>query len=202
MSTDALFSKLEYPSLVGAASSESFDRESVRGYAAGYAAGARAAAADAELRAADAKSQVEEIAAEARASVLTALRALEAAAARTNAMRLPVIADADASLAAAALELAEAILGSELRDGEFSARAAIARALTVAANDEVLVVRMHPDDIAILGDAPASIASARLVGDQELERGDALVETPVGTIDARLQTAVDRARAILLGGVA
>jgi flagellar assembly protein FliH len=202
MSTEALFEKISYPRLAGEVSAASADQAATRGYAAGYAAGARAAAIDAELAMRETALRADELEAEAREALRIALRTLDAAALRADLMRRPVIAEADAALAASALELAEAILGSELNDHAGAARAAVARALSVAANDEVLVVRMNPADLELLGDLPIQLESARLVGDPQLSHGDVELETPVGTIDARLKTSVERARTILLGGEA
>jgi len=202
MSTEVLFEKMTYPRLAGETSIDSSEQATTRGYAAGYAAGARAAAADAELAAQQLASLDEARAFEARSSVLSALQALDSAAQRASLIARPVIADADAALAAAAIELAEALLGAELDNHESSARAALARALAVAPNDEVLVVRMNPADLELVGAETATLTSAKLVGDPELQRGDAVLETPVGTIDARLSTAIERARTILRGGAA
>jgi len=200
MSTDSFFEKIAYPSLTDSPAAESTDRASARGYAAGYAAGARAAATDAEQLVLQAREQQELFAVQARTSMASALAALNAASARANTLRQPTIAESDAALAAAALELAEAILGHELADGEASAKAAIARALAVAGNDEILVVRMNAEDLEVLETTPPALESVRLVADPELERGDAMIETAAGTIDARLKSSLDRARAILLGG--
>jgi flagellar assembly protein FliH len=191
---------MSYPRLAGEVEADGVDQASARGYAAGYAAGARAAAGDAEVEAAALSSTVREREIETAEAVRSALSALQSAATLAGAARRPVIEEADAALASAAIELAEAILGKELENHESSARAAVARALAVAATDEVLVVRMNPADIAILAGEADALTSARLVGDESLLRGDAVLETPVGTIDARLSATVERVRAILLGG--
>lgn len=201
MSADSLFERLSYPALGSVTPTDAYDRATARGFAAGYADGARQAAHEAAAEQARARAAAEQDAAAARAAVELALRALEAAAAQTVALARPVLADADAALAAAAVELAEIIIGTELDDHEGSARAAVTRALAAAGSDEVLTVRVHPLDLEVLGDAVDILGSARLVADPALDPGDAMAETPVGTIDARLGAAVDRARAIL-GGAA
>jgi flagellar assembly protein FliH len=60
-------------------------------------------------------------------------------------------------------------------------------------------VRLHPADLAALGDAVAA-SSVPLVADSRLARGDAEVDLPAGLVDARLVTALARARTALLGG--
>jgi flagellar assembly protein FliH len=200
MSTETLFAKVNYPRLAGEVASDGADQASARGFAAGYAAGARVAATDASVAAADRAAVADDLARASAASVRSALQALESSAVQANALRQPVIAEADAALAAAAIELAEVIIGHELQDPESSARAAIARALSVTAGDEVLVVRMNPADLEVIAGNVHALASARLVGDPTLDRGDAMVETAVGTIDARLAATIDRVRTILLRG--
>ena len=58
--------------------------------------------------------------------------------------------------------------------------------------------RLHPADLAALGDAVAA-SSVPLVADARLARGDAEVDLPAGLVDARLVTALARARTALLG---
>ena len=83
------------------------------------------------------------------------------------------------------------------REGR-TARAAVARALDGLDRSLVVGVRLHPADLAALGDAVAA-SSVPLVADARLARGDAEVDLPAGLVDARLVTALGRARAALLG---
>ena len=173
------------------------------GWAAGWAAGARAAAE----RAAEAEAQraAEHARAEAlRTAVLdeavaSLLRAAQAADRRTT----PAVEQVRRELTAAALTLAEAVLGHELADGTTSARAALQRALAVPAEIDVHTVRLHPADAAVVQDLAAAgevrLDGVAVVADPSLRRGDAVSEHPAGYLDAQVSTALGRARRALLG---
>ncbi|MBD8610993.1 hypothetical protein IFT77_10895 [Frigoribacterium sp. CFBP 13729] len=83
------------------------------------------------------------------------------------------------------------------REGR-TARAAVSRALDGLDRSLVVGVRLHPADLAALGDAVAA-SSVPLVADARLARGDAEVDLPASLVDARLVTALARARTALLG---
>lgn len=201
MSTEAGLRRVVFPDIQPATSSRKEDRGYTQGHAAGYAAGIRAAAAE-QLR------LQEQLQAEHRAmldagrlAVAHAVRALEAAAAESRQRRGAVLEEAHDVLAAGAVELAEAILGYELNDGANTARAALARALATASDGQtVTTVRLHPEDLAALAAVDVeSVAGVELKADPALDRGDAIAEYPQGWLDARLGTAVDRAKEALLG---
>lgn len=196
MSTDTAFSELTYPSLGStAALDQETERARVRGHAAGYAAGLRAAETEAAVFAEHARVDREALRGDAATALSSALVALESAAVRVTELDALVLADADTTLAAAAVELAEAILQHELADGEVSARAAITRALSSVDPDLILAVHLSPVDLAVVtanGLAPASVI---LVADPALDRGDAVVLVPEGRVDARISSALQRARA-------
>jgi flagellar assembly protein FliH len=110
-------------------------------------------------------------------------------------------------LAASALELAEAILGYEIAQGGNTARAALQRALSSRTPggstgvENVTAVRLHPADIAALkANGVVDAPGVELTADPTLNPGDAVAEYPDGWIDARIGTAVARARHALLGG--
>lgn len=177
------------------------ERARVAGYAAGFAAGSRAAAAAtetlhqrlvAEARAAEAARTAEHAAA-----VAVLNRAAQGAAARV----LPVLDDARGLLYTGAVELARAVLGSELADSERSARAALARALAVPHDVQVQTVRLHPADLAAVRAAESargtqdlpSLDGVVLVADPSLSRGDAVSTFEGGFFDARIEVAFARA---------
>ncbi|WP_454050983.1 FliH/SctL family protein [Cellulomonas sp. Marseille-Q8402] len=181
------------------------------GYAAGYAAGAREAA-----RAAQAESvrvQRERAEADARRATEHAdALAVLAAAARAAADRsAPVLAAAEATLHAAGLDLAAAVLGTELADAPTAARAALRRVREQDPAREVHTVRLHPRDLAavraaLAADVPDVLAGlpdltgVELVADPALAPGDAVGEFPEGYLDARIGAALDRARTALADG--
>lgn len=181
-------------------SRHSREQDRAEGYAAGYAAGAHAAAEQGAqqraLLAAAHRANEERWDASVEAALGTLARAARAADART----LPVVEDVQRALVLAAVELAEAVLGRELADGETSARAALARALAAPAELGVHTVRLSAADVAQLEalgiTAPDGVA---LVADQRLRPGDALSEHGSGYLDGRVAGALDRARRALLG---
>ena len=196
MSTDA-FSPVLFPRLDGREDGAEHARERMRGYAEGHAEGFRAGIAEAEAarRVAESEQAVRDaVAARERASAAAALHA----AARSLADREDELTSAgqDAVLRCA-IELAELIVAGELTDAGAAAATAARRALTEADPADIRELRLHPDDLRTLqasGDAPSAFA---LVADDTLERGDAVATMDHGHIDARIRSALDRARAAL-----
>ncbi|MDQ0029431.1 FliH/SctL family protein [Arthrobacter bambusae] len=201
MSTEAGFRKVVFPDIQPAARSSKEDRGYTQGHAAGYAAGIRAAAAE-QLRLREQLQAEHHAMLDAgRLAVAEAVGVLEAAAAASRRSRGVVLEDAQDVLAASAIELAEAILGYELDNGANTARAALARALGAASGAETITaVRLHPADLAALAAVDAGNPSGvELKADPALNPGDAIAEYPQGWLDARLSTALERAKAALLG---
>lgn len=198
MSTDTVFSPLTYPSLGITEQDRRTAQARARGHAAGYAEGLRAAAADIQrLR----DRLAAEHAAELRhghEQVARAIGTLATAAEALDARTAPVLAEAENSLFVAAIELAEAILGRELADVKTGARAALDRAIAHVEPSGVRAVRMNPDDLACLDPDTRSAVGVDFVADPSIRRGDAITELPDGYLDARIGTALARARAALL----
>jgi flagellar assembly protein FliH len=195
MSTETTFAELTYPSLISVGSEDEAERARVRGHAAGYAAGRREAEAEMARVADRAAAERDALRSGAATALASALAALEAATARVSELAGLVLADSDTALAAAAIELAESILGRELADGENSSRVALARAFATIEPDTVLDVRVSPIDLAVLSASGIESSAVRLIGDPGLAQGDAVVHVPDGRIDARISSALDRARA-------
>ena len=183
------------------------ERAHVSGYAAGFAAGSRAAAEATHglherlLAQAAAAEAVREQAHRA------AVRSLELAAQAALDRVVPVLDEARDLLHLRALELARAVVGTELRDDEHCATAALARAAQVPHDVRVQTVRMHPRDVAALADAgrardgavaAGDLAGVTLVADPSLAPGDAVSTFEGGFFDARIIDAFDRARTALL----
>ncbi|MGY4643768.1 FliH/SctL family protein [Cellulomonas sp. URHB0016] len=171
------------------------------GFAAGFAAGAREAARVAEQHAREALAARLARESDAAAETTRALDVLASSAAAARSRTEPVVADLQDRLQRAALELAEALLGAELADHDRSARAALARALRHADGIEDVTVRLHPSDLAALRAGAADVPrdGVVLVADPTLVPGDAVAEHADGYLDARLTTAVARARKALGG---
>ena len=183
---------------------EKYDDGYTHGHAAGYTAGLRAADAD-RLR------RLEELEADfaarrdqqqAKAARLAAL--LRSAAEALNARTLPTVAEAEGTLVAAAVELTEAILGYELADRSKAARAALDRAVSGSKGLDVVAIRMHPQDLAVLAElepgAEGSDPRVELTADPSLSPGDAVAELPHGFLDAKISTAVARVKQALAVG--
>lgn len=171
------------------------------GYAVGWAAGSRAAASKAEQERRAETERNAKLRAEHTARVEHALATLEAAARAARDRVVPVLAQAEQELTQAAVELAEAVLGAELRDRGASLRAAVHRALDVEGDDRVVRIRLHPADLAALDDLDDALRTelripkgVELVADASLELGDAISEFEDGILDARLSTALRRIR--------
>ena len=201
MSTESAFSPLAFPALAGHGSAAAEERSSIRGHAAGYAAGRKNAEAEIAALRESLRTEGARAADAARAELRSAIDALVNAAADFRARQVPVLQSVDASIAAAALDLAEAIVGRELETGDGSARAALDRASGEAV-PAGSVVRLNPQDIAVIAAEGTTWAGLELVPDFSLERGDAVVELLHGSIDARVSASLQRARAALAEGAA
>lgn len=129
-----------------------------RAYADGLAAGRAAAEAEGEARAA-----------RQRALRLT-FRSLDEAA-------MEVLAD---DLAATVLHLCDGVLGQAARDTDALRDRCIAAARRIGGAAESLVLHLHPDDIALLGEE--MLAAMTLVPDPALEPGSVVIEGAEGTI--------------------
>jgi flagellar assembly protein FliH len=161
-----------------------------RGYADGHRAGVAAAAEEA-ARAAAARDAAVERTLEAVAGTVEAFVARQGEA----------LAALEDQLAGAALELAEAILGRELALAEAPGRDAIARAMQLAGEARQATVRLHPADVATLGQVEG-IAPGReltVVADPAVEPGGCLLEAGATRVDARLGSALERVREVLAG---
>ena len=168
------------PELIESARREGFDAGSAEGYGAGYTHGLEDARRHIELLG----QLVERLGREA-----------DALAARETTARV----DLEDQVVAAAMQIAEVIVGHELARPDDRGRDAIARALALAPVHGDITARLHPADIAVLGDA-AILAPGRvitIVPDPSLTPGDCVVDVASCRIDARISAAVARAREVL-----
>ncbi|WP_431866778.1 FliH/SctL family protein [Microbacterium paraoxydans] len=200
MSTDA-FAPAAFPRLGGSDHRAEQERARRRGYAEGHAAGFRAGVADAEAarrEAEAAQAERERIRAE---DVSAAVAALHAAARSLTARETALESAATTQVLSHAIDLAELILAAELGDAGSSAAAAARRALSATDAAAVRRLRVHPEDLRILAEeAGEGISEMALVADDTLARGDAVAELEHGLIDARVGTALARARRAVLEG--
>jgi len=229
--TAATVQRVAFPVIGDAAGRDRAASADVRGHAAGYAAGLRAA--QAETDALRARLEVEHAARLASVHADTARRVavLDAA---TNAMLsqvTPVLDAAEQSVAAAAVDLAEAVVGYAIRasrqsadttDGQgplapvpdrcgacgatgrpsawggargaSGAEATVVRALASIDRTVAVAIRLSVGDAARVADLDLPVP---VVADPTLSDGDAVVDLPDGLLDARITTALDRARTAL-----
>lgn len=197
MSIDASFLPATFPALRNA-DATSDARTRAAGHAAGYAAGLRAAAADIAAQAAEQEAAVAAAIAAGEARVDEAVAVLTAAAQALSRRTVPVVAEAQDAIAVTAIELAEAVIGRELSNEQTSASSALHRALAEVDSALVLVVRLNPTDLASLDEQTVLATGVTFTADATLARGDAVTEFADGYLDARVSSALERARAALL----
>ena len=170
-----------------------------QGYSAGWAEGRRAAEErGAELTRrleADAEADRDRREAEHR----HALAELREAAARLDAAVAEVCDRVEAHVCEVAAALTGELLDAELRLAETPGLDAVRRALALAPKEPVVRIRLCPADAAdpALADLTGPAAAA-VVADPALARGDAVLETDAGVVDARVSGALERVRAALL----
>ncbi|PRB59791.1 flagellar assembly protein FliH [Microbacterium sp. MYb45] len=186
-----------FPRLDGRADGAEHARARMRGYAEGHAEGFRAGLAEAES--AQLVAAAEQAARDAAAAreVATAVSALQAAALSLGERERELTAAARDEVLRGAIELAELILVAELSYAGSSAAAAARRALAVADPADIREVRLHPDDLRTIQTAESDLTTFALVADDTLERGDAVAILAHGHIDARIGSALERARRAL-----
>lgn len=196
------FSPLTFPALPATARQERADADSrAAGHAAGYAAGLRSAGAElaGQKAALDAEHRAALLHDGARTDRVIAV--LTSSALALERRLLPVVTDAQDAIAASALDLAETIIGAELADDERSAKAALSRALAVVDPATITTIRLNPLDLGVLGESLRAASGVSFTADASIARGDAVADLPLGYLDARIATAVARARAAILGEV-
>jgi flagellar assembly protein FliH len=197
MSIDGVFARVPIPVLGETERSQAASESArSRGFAAGYADGLRAAAVEqsAWADAAEVERVLESESAAVRVAQVAAT--LRAAAVDLTECTVPVLAEAERTLLAAAFELAEAVIGNAQSDSLAAARAAVARVLDSEVAGEVGIVRLNPQDLEAIAPLVGE-GVVRFVADPALAPGDAIGELQDGWLDARIRTAIDRAREAL-----
>ena len=142
--------------------------------------------------------------AEARAAAVAVLDRVELALAEHQRSLGELSASIAASATELALEIAEAVLARELSTSSSPGAEAIARAArllpdTAAATS--VVVRLHPDDLATMGDPADALLPGRtveLVADPAVEHGGCVIDAGATRVDASPSAAMARVREVLL----
>lgn len=166
-----------------------------QGYSRGWAQGRRAA----EQHAAELTAEVEqrhrtaELRREAEHQAVLD-RLLQATARLDESLAQTLAAVEDAALQLA-VSLAETLVGHELRIAQQPGLDAVRRALASAPDEPLVSVRVSPEDLTV--ELSQLCGAATVVTDSALTRGDAVVETRHGVVDARIGAAVSRVRELL-----
>lgn len=197
MFTDMAVHDLTFPVLDDTGRSESEHRGYIHGHSAGYTAGLREAAAKVRMEQERQDQRRKAEREQEKIRLQQALEALGAAAESFETSHRPALRDLQYLLVERALELAESIVGYELRDRERGAHAALQRALSLQPESDVHTVRMNPDDLRILEGQTDAVSGVKLEADPALLPGDAVADCLHGYVDAKIGTALDRARAAL-----
>jgi len=181
-------------------------REQARaiGYAQGWSHGVQKAAASQAGEAAAAHSHRELLLAAYQQQVASALQALQDAAADLRESTLQFTDQLEDQILAAAVEVAEALLGRALTDPDVAAPAALARVLRLAPANEPITVWLNPIDhetltgpkgTALIGSVEGATGRGIVFEtDPALQVGDAVARCASTTIDARLSEGVARLR--------
>jgi flagellar assembly protein FliH len=178
------------------------------GYAQGWTHGLRSAADSQVTQQAAAAAERAALRVRQEQQVATVLQALEHAVADLRQSTLNITDEITDQVLAAAVQLAEALLGRELRDPEVAAPAALARVLRLAPDDEPVTIWLNPADHRTLTAPTGSALVASVEGatgrgltfeiDPELQPGDARARCGSTSIDARLSAGVNRLREYLI----
>ncbi|KQS08009.1 hypothetical protein ASG04_12730 [Curtobacterium sp. Leaf183] len=214
--TDTTFAPLAFPVVADTGMQHRVASAEVRGHAAGYAAGLRAAHAETEALRAELDAVHTRRTAQLESESARRLAVLGAMTDALVARTVPVLESAEQSVVEAAMELAEAAVGYAIRasrpvsadgpgpdgtadDGRedrvgSGAEATVRRALALVDHAVAIAVRLSPADAAAVAHLALPVA---VRADPALSDGDAVVDLPDGVLDARIATALARAKVAL-----
>jgi flagellar assembly protein FliH len=169
------------------------------GHAAGYAAGLAAAAEQARHTAEQARAESEAAERQRDAHLAGVVELLLTAASAFRTQEQVVLAEVEDTVVELALSIARAVVDRELAASADPGADAIARALRLAPDDGPVTVRLHPDDVLVLGDLP-QVAQRRdlvVVADPAVERGGCVAEAAGRQVDTQVGPALARVAAVL-----
>ena len=212
--TDTTVQRMTFPVITGTSDRDRAASADVRGHAAGYAAGLRAAQAETDALRVRLEAEHAARVASMHADTARRIAVLDAATTAMLSQVTPVLEAAEQSVAAAALDLAEAVVGYAIRAsrpsdaaptgpadahglearGASGAEATVMRALASIDRTVAVAIRLSVGDAARVADLDLPVP---VVADASLVDGDAVVDLPDGLLDARIATALGRARTAL-----
>ena len=142
---------------------------------------------------------------EARAQLVPAVQALNAAAEALGQERHDVAARVERTAVELALELAEKVVGGTVEAQPERVLDAVRGALRCLVVRERIQVLVHPDDLLRVRDAISDVAGelggighVEVLEERRIGRGGAVVRTPEAEIDATVRTKLERAREIVV----
>jgi flagellar assembly protein FliH len=164
-----------------------------------------AAEAEAEALRATARAEgFEQGSAEALAAAAPALAALEAAAVEVREERIALAERLELQAVELALSLAEKIVGGAVAVQPDLVVEAVRGTLRGLVERERVTVLVHPDDLDVVRAAMTDmrttlggIEHCEVQAERRVSRGGALVRTPDGDVDARIETKLERAREVV-----
>lgn len=128
-----------------------------------------------------------------RSEVANAVADLTGTTDRIIAERIALLSGAEETVIRIAVALAGRIVKDKLEIDEETVLRTVRDALALAADRQQIVVRIHPDDLALVEEHEADwlaklndASSLRMEGDSRIRRGGCLVETETGEVDARI----------------
>lgn len=117
------------------------------------------------------------------------------------------IAKNEAELVQLAVRVAEKLIGEELRSSPETISTIVREALRSVRRAKSFVLQVHPADAAILDERVTALRAAagpfreiEIAANPSLSRGDCIVESDIGIIDARLETQLKNMERALTGG--
>jgi flagellar assembly protein FliH len=145
---------------------------------------------------------------EALAALAPALSALDAALAAAEQERVAAAARLEAHAVDLALFLAERVVGAAIAVTPELVLEAVRGALRGIVERERVTVLVHPDDLDLvrgaMDDLRASLGGiehCEVQAERRVARGGAVVRTPDGDVDARVETKLARAREVVEGAL-
>ncbi len=128
-----------------------------------------------------------------RSEVAEVVGRFESAVKQINVDRRTLLREAESEVIRLAIAVAGRIVHAHIKADEQVVRETVSRALTLAADRETIVVRVHPDDKHVIEEQRAtwlaeleSSRSLDIRADERIARGGCIVETESGNVDARI----------------
>ncbi len=115
------------------------------------------------------------------------------------------LAEWEASAVEICVTIAEKIIGQELAKRPGQTCEMIRSALELVSGNRNITIQLHPDDVALLGDNAAQVIQSMarcgdvtIVADESITPGGSVLQTQHGSIDAQIETQLQRIAAELL----